>query len=230
MTIKQITHVIFDMDGLLLDTETFYTVAQQQILAGLGKEFSWDLKAKMMGKKALDAAQVLIDELQLHGQLSAQQFLQQREEILDKLFPTSPLLPGVEKLIRHLHAHQVPMAVATSSHKRHFDVKTQQHGQLFDLFDHIITGDQVTQGKPDPQIFLQAAAGFKQQPTSPAHCLVFEDAPTGVQAGVAAGMNVVMVPDANLDKSHIEGLGAAAVLGSLEQFVPEHWGLPAYSS
>jgi pseudouridine-5'-monophosphatase len=86
------------------------------------------------------------------------------------------------------------------------------------------------QGKPDPQIFLQAADGFTERPASPAHCLVFEDAPTGVQAGVAAGMNVVMVPDANLDKSHIEGLGAAAVLGSLEQFVPEHWGLPAYSS
>jgi pseudouridine-5'-monophosphatase len=86
------------------------------------------------------------------------------------------------------------------------------------------------QGKPDPQIFLQAAEAFAQQPASPAHCLVFEDAPTGVQAGVAAGMNIVMVPDANLDKSHIEGLGAAAVLSSLEQFVPEHWGLPAYSS
>jgi hypothetical protein len=51
---------------------------------------------------------------------------------------------GVERLIKHLHAHKVPIAVATSSHRRHFDVKTQQHGQLFDLFDHIITGDQVT--------------------------------------------------------------------------------------
>ncbi|KAF6262827.1 HAD-like domain-containing protein [Scenedesmus sp. NREL 46B-D3] len=148
MATKQITHVIFDMDGLLLDTETFYTIAQQEILAGLGKEFSWDLKVKMMGKKALDAAQVLIDDLQLHGQLTAQQFLQQREAILDRLFPSSPLMPGAERLIRHLHGHQVPIAVATSSHRRHFDVKTQRHGQLFDLFDLIVTGDQVTKVGP----------------------------------------------------------------------------------
>lgn len=86
------------------------------------------------------------------------------------------------------------------------------------------------QGKPDPEIFQKAAAGFAQQPSHPCSCLVFEDAPTGVQAGVAAGMEVVMVPDPNLDKRLIEGLGAAAVLDSLEQFQPEQWGLPAYST
>jgi pseudouridine-5'-monophosphatase len=89
-----ITHVIFDMDGLLLDTEKFYSVAQQTILEKHGRQFSWDLKAKMMGKKALEAAQVLVDETGLHGQLTAEDFLQQREEILDRLFPTSELMPG----------------------------------------------------------------------------------------------------------------------------------------
>lgn len=267
-------------------------------------------------------SQVLIDELGLHGQLTPQEFLQQREEILDRLFPNSQLMPGAEKLIRHLHAHNIPIAVATSSHKRHFYVKTMQHKRLFQLFDHIITGDQVTkvssqlqavaeaggcqqqqeqeqrvapalsqcyrfetsrgcydghshnicqpnpnchttcnsplrhqamptikhkpladfaccagancmstlQGKPDPEIFRTAAAGFAQAPKCPSDCLVFEDAPTGVQAGVAAGMHVIMVPDSNLNKSLVEGLGAAAVLSSLEQFQPEHWGLPPYSS
>lgn len=82
--------------------------------------------------------------MQLHGQLTPQDFLKQREAILDRLFPTSPLMPGAEKLIKHLHAHNVPIAVATSSHRRHFDVKTQQHKQLFELFDLIVTGDQVT--------------------------------------------------------------------------------------
>eukprot|EP00878_Enallax_costatus_P022189 GHUV01023530.1.p1 GENE.GHUV01023530.1~~GHUV01023530.1.p1 ORF type:complete len:213 (+),score=49.06 GHUV01023530.1:24-662(+) len=185
--------------------------------------------AKMMGKKALDAAQVFIDDMQLHGQLTPEEFLQQREAILDRLFPTSQLMPGAEKLIKHLHAHKVPIAVATSSHRRHFDVKTQQHKQLLQLFDLVVTGDQVTKGKPDPEIFQRAASGFAQPPTHQFTCLVFEDAPTGVQAGVAAGMEVIMVPDPNLDKGLVEGLGAAAVLSSLEQFQPEHWGLPAYS-
>ena len=93
-TASGVTHVIFDMDGLLLDTEKFYSVAQQTILEKHGRQFSWDLKAKMMGKKALEAAQVLINETDLHGQLTAEQFLKQREEILDKLFPTSELMPG----------------------------------------------------------------------------------------------------------------------------------------
>jgi hypothetical protein len=67
----------------------------------------------------------------------------QREEILDELFATAPLLPGVERLIRHLHAHGVPMAVATSSHARHYELKTRLHRDLFGLFTHIVTGDMV---------------------------------------------------------------------------------------
>jgi hypothetical protein len=173
--------------------------------------------------------------------------------------------------------------VATSSHKRHFLLKTEQHQELFSLFDHIITGetscgclmivplnftflllfiidlsaqlrphadnncgcvlrhlvfflfffcgeagDQVSKGKPDPEIFQSAAAAFIKPPTEACKCLVFEDAPTGVQAGIAAGMQVIAVPDPNLNRNLIDGLGAAAVLGSLEDFCPEHWGLPAF--
>jgi pseudouridine-5'-monophosphatase len=84
-------------------------------------------------------------------------------------------------------------------------------------------------GKPDPEIFQKASAAFPQPPASPDAVLVFEDAPSGVQSGVAAGMNAVMVPDSNLNKNLIPGLGAAAVLDSLEQFDPQQWGLPAFT-
>merc|ERR1712087_213084 len=112
------------MDGLLLDTETAYTVAQQEILDRFGKTFTWELKAKMMGQKALDAAQILLDDLGLQGKITPEEFVAEREKRLDILFADSKLLPGVDKLVRHLHSHQVPMAVATSSHRRHFDLKT----------------------------------------------------------------------------------------------------------
>ena len=88
----------------------------------------------------------------------------------------------------------------------------------------------MVKGKPDPEIFQTAAAAFAQPPASPQAVLVFEDAPTGIQAGVAAGMWPIMVPDPNLNKDIIPRLGAAAVLGSLEEFKPEQWGLPPYDT
>jgi beta-phosphoglucomutase-like phosphatase (HAD superfamily) len=86
----------------------------------------------------------------------------------------------------------------------------------------------VTNGKPHPEIFEASAARFDPAPTSAECCLVFEDAPTGVEAARAAGMACVMVPDANLDRAMCNG--ASLVLGSLEAFAPEEWGLPAFGN
>ncbi|RVW75506.1 (DL)-glycerol-3-phosphatase 1, mitochondrial [Vitis vinifera] len=90
-----ISHVIFDMDGLLLDTEKFYTEVQEIILARYNKTFDWSLKAKMMGKKAIEAARVFVEETGISDSLSAEDFLVEREEMLRKLFPTSELMPGI---------------------------------------------------------------------------------------------------------------------------------------
>jgi (DL)-glycerol-3-phosphatase len=121
------------------------------------QEFTWELKAKMMGRKALPAAQALIDELQLHGQITAEEFVKEREQMLHDLFPECDVMPGSARLIRHLKDSGVPMCVATSSHRRHFDLKSSKHGALFELFDHIVSGDMVTLGKPSPDIFQAAA-------------------------------------------------------------------------
>lgn len=219
------------MDGLLLDTESIYTVAQKRVLERHGREFTFELKAKMMGKKALDAAEVLVSELGLEGELTPEEFVEARESILDELFPTAAAMPGAERLVAHLKASGVPIAVATSSHRRHFEMKTRNHKAMFDEFDHVVTGDEVSKGKPDPEIFQKAASAWQgdRAPSSPGSVLVFEDAPVGAEAAAAAGMPAVLVPDARLDVSR--GVkGATVVIGSLEDFKPEEWGLPAMAA
>ncbi|PNW79118.1 hypothetical protein CHLRE_09g401330v5 [Chlamydomonas reinhardtii] len=222
--------VLFDMDGLLLDTEGAYTVAQQRILDRFGRKFTWELKAKMMGRQALDAARVLCEDLKLTPEeITPEQFLVERDALLQEAFANSPLMPGAERLVRHLAACGVPMAVATGSHAAAFKLKTSKHGQLFSLFHHVVTGDMVAKAKPDPEIFIKAAAGFTDPAvTDMGSVLVFEDAPNGVEAARAGGMRVVMAPYPGLPQEHVTGCGATQVLPSLEAFNPEEWGLPPF--
>lgn len=91
----------------LQDTEGFYTIVQQKILQRFGKEFTWELKAKMMGKKALQAAETLVQELGLEGQLAPEDFVKEREEMLHTMFPDSQLMPGAAELVAHLKTHNV---------------------------------------------------------------------------------------------------------------------------
>ncbi|OLP92774.1 (DL)-glycerol-3-phosphatase 1 [Symbiodinium microadriaticum] len=177
------------------------------------------------GEKALDACQICIDELELSDLVSAEDFLAERERRLEVLFAKAALMPGVERLVRHLHRSGVPMAVATSSHRRHYDLKTSLHRELFGLMHHVVTGDQVSKSKPDPQIFNHAASLFDGMPAADT-ILVFEDAPSGVEAGLAAGMQVCHVPDINLSRD-LCGQAHCELL-SLEDFRPEEWGLPSF--
>lgn len=225
---RVITHVIFDMDGLLLDTEKFYTVVQEIILARYNKTFDWSLKAKMMGKKAIEAARVFVEETGIREVLTPEEFLVEREGMLQSMFPTSELMPGASRLIKHLHANGIPICVATGSHKRHFELKTQRHGELFSLMHHVVMGDdpEVKHGKPSPDIFLAAGKRFEGGPIDSQNILVFEDAPSGVAAAKNAGMSVVMVPDPRLDVSFHKA--ADQVLSSLLDFNPDDWGLPHF--
>ncbi|MBN2382360.1 HAD-IA family hydrolase [bacterium] len=210
-TDKLLTHVIFDLDGVLLDTEMMYTVAAQEFLEPFGYEFTWSLKEKMMGHTELEAAAILVEELD--PPFTPQEFVESRTRILETMYPRAELKPGVDALVRYLAERGVPQAIATSCPRASFELKMTLHQDLLPYFQVIVTGDdpELEHGKPAPDIYLLAARRLRACPSS---CLVFEDSLSGVQAGLAAGMRVWAVPDPRLDP---ETLSGATILASLTE-------------
>ncbi|KAI9449505.1 HAD-like protein [Russula earlei] len=210
---KRIGYVIFDMDGLMIDSERVYTDVTNDILAPYGAEMTWDIKAGLMGKPDRAAAAHLLSHFP-HIPLTIDDYLARRTAEQDARWPHVQLLPGVARLVAHLAAHGVPIGIATGSVRRSFHRKTAHLQHVFAHFgSNVVCGDDgVGRGKPFPDVFL-AAARMLGRAVGPneeggivaeaereerARGLVFEDAVPGVQAGKRAGMSVVWVPDENL--------------------------------
>ncbi|KAI8081715.1 HAD-like domain-containing protein [Halteromyces radiatus] len=230
MTTPLITHCIFDMDGLLLDTERVYTEVTQEILDKYanGARFTWDIKSKLMGRTGDESARIVVETYKLP--MTVQEYLDITAKIQHEKFPLVRPLDGVERLIRHLHQHKIPIAVATSSTRSKFELKTSQNQDLFSLFDFIVCGDDdgIKYGKPSPDLFLLAQQRLGNPPSD--QCLVFEDAVNGVQAALNAKMHVIWIPDENILNLSENGEthGATQVLKTMADFDPLTFKLPAF--
>ena len=212
------------MDGLLLDTEGIYTEVTQQIVGEYGKVFDWSVKGKIIGRRAVQAAEIIVESLDLP--ITPQDYLDSRKNVLLEKFKDTAPLPGAKEMTTHFFDLGIPQAIATSSSSPIFEAKYEKHKKWFSQFTQIVRGDdpELKEGKPAPDIFLLAA---KRLGVDPAECLVFEDAPTGTEAALAAGMSVVVVPDPNIDHFHYKN--ASQIISSLKDFDPEYWGLPKFA-
>ena len=143
----------------------------------------------------------------------------------------SILMPGVERLIRHLHSQGIPMAIATGSNRESYAWKSEPHPELFSIFSHVLNvpdDPEVTRGKPDPQPFLVCASRFVSPPADMSNVIVFEDAIAGVQAANAAGMRSVWVPDPRTPKNIGGNVIPFKRLKSLEYFDPKEFGIAPF--
>ena len=219
-----ISCLIYDMDGLLLDTEGIYTEVTQQIVGEYGKVFDWSVKEKIIGRRSIQAAEIIVESLDLP--ISPQDYLDSRKDVLLEKFKDTAALPGAKEMTTHFFKLGIPQALATSSSSPMFEAKFEKHKKWFSQFAQIVKGDdpELKEGKPAPDIFLLAA---NRVGVDPAECLVFEDAPTGTEAALAAGMSVVVVPDPNMNHCHYKN--ASQIISSLKDFDPEYWGLPKFA-
>jgi len=178
--------------------------------------------------------------------MTSEEFLIKSNALYIEAFPSSELLHGVERLIQHLAAHNIPLGklellyneyyfnllgIGTGSSHELYTLKTSKHRELFKLFDPVICTEQkeARLSKPAPDIFLTCARKFRQPPLSMSQCLVFEDAENGILAGVAAGMKVVFVPSLPLNAYDPAVVKQATVtLDSLLKFDPVSFGLPLF--
>jgi HAD superfamily hydrolase (TIGR01509 family) len=182
--------LIFDMDGLLVDSEPVSEIAMDRFLARRMLETDHDLMQQLLGRRLPEAITIVKAWYDLDGDVTAmtEEYADVR---LNALREGMPVMPGAREIIAWAKELGLPCALATSSLRSHADVSLEAAG-LTGQFDAEATGNEVTNGKPAPDLFLLAAGRLG---VAPSRCLVFEDAPAGVQAARAAGMQVVWIPN-----------------------------------
>jgi pseudouridine-5'-monophosphatase len=180
--------LIFDMDGLLVDSEGLAAVAMDQLLDEYQLARKPDVHAKLLGRRLVEALVIVRDgyEMDVEVEVLIARYSDLRTEALRG---SVQAMPGAHDIIERARLAGLPIALATSGMRIHADISLGETG-LAGLFDSETTGDEVTRGKPAPDLFLLAA---ERLGVAPGEAVVLEDSPLGVEAARAAGMRVVAV-------------------------------------
>ena len=181
---------LFDLDGLLLDTEPLHARAWRDAARSFGSHLDPARLVALRGRRRNDCADQVLAWIEADGHRCGGRdaLLAVRQPIAERLLAQAPAMAGAERLVRSCHQLGVPMALATSSSRSAVELKAAPHPWL-ELITTRVHGDdaELGAGKPAPDVFLLAAARLGVEPTA---CWAFEDSPAGALAAAAAGCRV----------------------------------------
>lgn len=207
--------VIFDMDGLMFDTERMYQKAWLQAGRQMGVPMEPEIVDRLRGRNREGCARVCREafgeDFDFDAMRTACRALMARWIEEDGL----PVKPGLYELLAELERRGIPAVLATST-TRDSAWGHLQRAKVDQYFLGAVCGDEVSHSKPDPEVFLKAAALAGRDP---ARCMVLEDSPAGVRAGAAAGCFTVMVPDLTAPDEELKKL-ADEILPGLRDVIP----------
>ena len=212
---RQIAAVIFDLDGVLVDTEIWWDEVRQAFAAAHGRSWTVEDRAQVMGANSRQWSRTMRERLDLDRLAEAIE-----RDVVDAMVSRwrtapSPLIAGADEVVRRLAA-EYPLAVASSAHREVIDAALSLTG-LRSSFSVVVSSDEVAHGKPAPDVYLEAAHRLDVEPTQ---CVVVEDSLNGVLSGRAAGMTVVLVPNATIPPAPGAHEAADVVLGDLRDLDP----------
>jgi HAD superfamily hydrolase (TIGR01509 family) len=208
---------LFDLDGLLLDTEPLHARAWRDAALSFGSHLDPARLVALRGRRRHDCADQVLAWIEVDGHRceGRDALLAVRQPIAERLLAQAPAMAGAEGLVRSCHRLGVPMALATSSSRSAVELKAAPHPWL-ELISTRVHGDdgELGAGKPAPDVFLLAAARLGVEPTA---CWAFEDSPAGALAAAAAGCRVhVLLSEATQNAAFPIG---SILLESLEDVV-----------
>ena len=200
--------VVFDLDGLMFNTEELYQWVGGELLRRRGCTFDGELLDAMMGRQQRVALQIMIDWHNLSDTVEV--LATETEQIFELILGERlALMPGLTELLGALETANIPKAVGTSSGRRFVKNVLSRFG-LEPRFQFMLTAEDVVEGKPSPEIYLTAAKHFG---IDPSEMMVLEDSQNGCRAAVAAGAFAVAVPGGH-SRTH-DFSGAAFIADTL---------------
>jgi HAD superfamily hydrolase (TIGR01509 family) len=204
--------VIFDLDGVLADSEPWWNQIDAKLLAEHGVSYRGEYHRNVLGVSYRLAVEFYKNAF--HISASVEELMQRRGEIATDFFANRVgLFPSAKMTLEQLREMKLALAVATSSVSASARPLLDRTG-IRSLFSVVITGDEVQQGKPHPDIYLRAAEKLGIYPEA---CLVIEDSLAGIASGKAANMRVAAIPDTRFVDPREYEKEADYVLGSLSE-------------